>query len=65
MKGTSYPSFVKRTFNDSQLEKMKKYIPYFFRKEAVGVKSYNNLKITIFVSMWSLGQFPENLIFCQ
>ena len=34
------------------------------REEAVGLKSYNyTLKITIFVNMWNLGQFLENLIF--
>ena len=37
-----------------------------YRDEAVGLKSYNyTLKITIFVNMWNLGQFLENLIFCQ
>ena len=37
-----------------------------YREEAVGLKSYNyTLKITIFVNMWNLGQFRENLIFCQ
>ena len=34
--------------------------------EAVGLKSCKNTwKITIFVKMWNLGQYRENLIFCQ
>ena len=38
----------------------------FFRNEAVGQKSCKNTwKITIFVKMWNLGQYRENLIFCQ
>ena len=37
-----------------------------YRDEAVGLKSCNNTwKITIFVKMWNLGQYRENLIFCQ
>ena len=37
-----------------------------YRDEAVGLKSYKNTwKITIFVKMWNLGQYRENLIFCQ
>ena len=37
-----------------------------YRDEAVGLKSCKNTwKITIFVKMWNLGQYPENLIFCQ
>ena len=47
---------------------MKKYIPCheIYREEAVGLKSSNyTLKITIFVNMWNLGQFRENLIVCQ
>ena len=37
-----------------------------YRVEAVGLKSSNyTLKITILVNMWNLGQFRENLIFCQ
>ena len=36
------------------------------RDEAVGLKSCKNTwKITIFVKMWNLGQYHENLIFCQ
>ena len=34
--------------------------------EAVGLKGCKNTwKITIFVKMWNLGQYRENLIFCQ
>ena len=37
-----------------------------YRDEAVGLKIYKyTLKITIYVNMWNLGQFRENLIFCQ
>ena len=37
-----------------------------YRDEAVGLKSCKyTLKIMIFVNMWNLGQFRENLIFCQ
>ena len=37
-----------------------------YRDEAVGLKSWKNTwKITIFVKMWNLGQYRENLIFCQ
>ena len=37
-----------------------------YRDEAVGLKSCKNTwKITIFVKMWKLGQYRENLIFCQ
>ena len=37
-----------------------------YRDEAVGLKSVKNTwKITIFVKMWNLGQYRENLIFCQ
>ena len=37
-----------------------------YRGEAVGLKSCKNTwKITIFVKMWNLGQYRENLIFCQ
>ena len=37
-----------------------------YREEAVGLKSSDyTLKITIFANMWNLGQFRENLIFCQ
>ena len=36
-----------------------------YRDEAVGLKSCKNTwKITIFVKMWILGQYRENLIFC-
>ena len=36
------------------------------RDEAVGLKSCKyTWKITIFVKMWNLGQYRENLIFCQ
>ena len=37
-----------------------------YRDEAVGLKSCKSTwKITIFVKMWNLGQYRENLIFCQ
>ena len=37
-----------------------------YRDEEVGLKSCKNTwKITIFVKMWNLGQYRENLIFCQ
>ena len=37
-----------------------------YRDEAVGLKSCKNTwKITIFEKMWNLGQYRENLIFCQ
>ena len=37
-----------------------------YRDEAVGLKSCKNTwKITIFVKMWNLGQYRQNLIFCQ
>ena len=37
-----------------------------YREEAVDLKSSNyTLKVMIFVNMWNLGQFLENLIFCQ
>ena len=37
-----------------------------YRDEAVGLKSCKNTwKITLFVKMWNLGQYRENLIFCQ
>ena len=37
-----------------------------YRGEAVGLKSCKyTWKITIFVKMWNLGQYRENLIFCQ
>ena len=37
-----------------------------YRAEAVGLKSCKYIwKITILVKMWNLGQYPENLIFCQ
>ena len=37
-----------------------------YKDEAVGLKSCKNTwKITIFVKMWNLGQYRENLIFCQ
>ena len=37
-----------------------------YRDEAVGLKICKNTwKITIFVKMWNLGQYRENLIFCQ
>ena len=37
-----------------------------YRDEAVGLKSCKNTwKIMIFVKMWNLGQYRENLIFCQ
>ena len=37
-----------------------------YRDEAGGLKSCKNTwKITIFVKMWNLRQYRENLIFCQ
>ena len=37
-----------------------------YRDEAVGLKSCKyTWKITIFLKMWNLGQYLENLIFCQ
>ena len=37
-----------------------------YRDEAVGLKSCKyTWKSTIFVKMWNLGQYRENLIFCQ
>ena len=37
-----------------------------YRNEAFGLKSCKyTWKITIFVKMWNLGQYPENLILCQ
>ena len=42
--------------------------PYhkIYRDEAVGLKSCKyTWKITIFVKMWNLEQYRENLIFCQ
>ena len=37
-----------------------------YRDEAVGLKNCKNTwKNTIFVKMWNLGQYRENLIFCQ
>ena len=37
-----------------------------YRDKAVGLKSCKyTWKITIFVKMWNLGQYHENLIFCQ
>ena len=58
--------------NSSQLAKMKKRVfltcpgHETYRDEAHGLKSCKYiLKITIFLNMWNLGQFRENLIFCQ
>ena len=40
--------------------------PKIYRVEAVGLKSCKySWKITIFVKMWNLGQYRENLKFCQ
>ena len=37
-----------------------------YRDEAIGLKSCKNTwKITMFVKMWNLRQYRENLIFCQ
>ena len=53
--------------NDSQLAKMEKKIPTclchkIHRVEAVGLSLFNYiLKITIFVNMWNVGLFRENL----
>ena len=58
-------------FNGSQLAKMKSTFltcPYheIYREEEVCLKSSSyTLRIMIFVKMWNLGQFLENLIFCQ
>ena len=46
------------------------YVPAkkIYRVEAVGLKSYKYIwKITIFVKMWNLWQYRENVlfIFCQ
>ena len=57
--------------NGWQLAKWKRVFLTFpcheiYRDVAVGLKSCKNTwKITIFVKMWNLGQFRENLIFCQ
>ena len=57
--------------NGSQLAKMKRVFltcpcHKIYRGEAFGLKSCKyTWKITIFVKMWNLGQFCENLIFCQ
>ena len=56
--------------NGSQLAKMKSRFltcpcRKIYKEEAVGLSMFNNtFKITIFVSMWNLGPFRENLIFC-
>ena len=37
-----------------------------YRDDAVGLKSCKyTWKIAIFVKMWNLGQYGENLMFCQ
>ena len=37
-----------------------------YKDEAVGLKSCKyTFENTIYVNMWNLGQFRENLIFCQ
>ena len=37
-----------------------------YRDEAVGLNNCKNTwKLTIFVKMWNLGQYRENLIYCQ
>ena len=37
-----------------------------YSEETVGLKSFNyTLKIIVFMNMWNLGQFCENLMFCQ
>ena len=37
-----------------------------YRDEAVGLKNCSyTWKIIIFVKMWNLGQYLENLLFCQ
>ena len=61
---------LKNIFNGWQLAKMKRVFltcpcHKIYRDEAVGLKSCKNTwKITIFVKMWNLGQYRENLIFC-
>ena len=58
-------------FNGSQLAKMKKSIPDMFLPwNLQGWSSWSKKcnytwKVTISVKMWNLGQFRENLIFCQ
>ena len=60
-----------KAVNGSQLAKMKQSIPVcpchkIYRDEEVGLKSCRyTWKITTSVKMWNLGQYRENLIFCQ
>ena len=65
-------SCIEKNTYGSQLAKMKK--EYFWHVPAmkfIGMKQFGlksrkcTLKITIHVNMWNLGQFCENLIFCQ
>ena len=57
--------------NGSQLAKMKRVFltcpcHEIYKDEVVGLKSCKyTLKITIVVNIWNLGEFCENLIFCQ
>ena len=62
--------------NGSQLAKMKKsknekeYSWHVSAMKFIGRSSWSKklqiyLNITIYVNMWNLGQFRENLIFCQ
>ena len=57
--------------NGSQLAKMKKcswHVPaikFIGMKQVVLKTCKYTWKITIFVKMWNLGQYLENLIFCQ
>ena len=66
----SYRS-VQCSFNHSQLASWKRAFltcpcHEIYRDEAVSLKNCNyNFKNTIFVNMCNLGQFRENLIFCQ
>ena len=59
------------SINGWQLAKMKRVFltcpcHKMYRDEAVGLKSCKyTWKITIFVKMWNLGQYRENLIFCE
>ena len=60
-----YLSVVKEHINSSQLAKMKKS-HVIYRDEAVGLKKMQlYLKNYDFCEYVDLGQFRENLIFCQ
>ena len=62
------PSFDLRAHNWQKWKRVFLTCPChkIYRDEAVGLKSCKyTWKITIFVKMWNLGQYRENLIFCQ